>query len=127
IDGRPIKCSQHDMADYYPLLAKAVAGLPDSTAESRRSSYGWARGAIFGQLGNLDPPVPEEAIEREAQALEVAVARLETEIASRPGTGSGAPVPEPDLAGLGPTAGSPAGSSPNAEFDPTFQKAAIEP
>jgi hypothetical protein len=103
------------MADYYPLLAKAVAGLPDSTAEARHAIYERARGALFGQLRNLDPPVPEEAIEREAQALEVAVARLETEIASRSGTGSGAAVPEPGLAGLGPTAGSPAGPSPADE------------
>ncbi|HXN88126.1 MAG TPA: hypothetical protein VN890_02030 [Methylocella sp.] len=103
------------MADYYPLLAKAVAGLPDSTAEARHVIYERARGALFGQLRNLDPPVPEEAIEREAQALEVAVARLETEIASRSGTGSGAPVAEPDLAGLRPTAGSPPGPSPAHE------------
>ncbi|MGB8899897.1 MAG: hypothetical protein WCC90_12015, partial [Methylocella sp.] len=99
------------MADYYPVLAKAVAGLPDSTAESRHAIYERARGALFGQLRSLDPPVPEEAIEREAQALEVAVARLETEIASRPDTGSGAPMAEPDLADLRPTAGSPAGAS----------------
>ncbi|MDQ6869766.1 MAG: hypothetical protein M3178_15920 [Pseudomonadota bacterium] len=103
------------MADYYPLLAKAVVGLPDSTAEARHAIYERARGALFGQLRNLDPPVPEEAIEREAQALEVAVARLETEIASRSGTGSGAPAAEPDLAGLGPTTGSPAGTSPAHE------------
>ncbi|MGH6794436.1 MAG: hypothetical protein ACREDD_01580 [Methylocella sp.] len=103
------------MADYYPLLAKAVAGLPDSTAESRRAIYERARAALFGQLRKLDPPVPEAAIEREAQALEVAVARLETEIASRPGSGSGAPLAEPDLAGLGRMAGSPAGSSPGHE------------
>ena len=80
------------MADYYPLLAKAVAALPESTAESRHAIYERARGALFGQLRQLDPPVPEEAIEREAQALEVAVARLETEIASQSDTGSGAPV-----------------------------------
>jgi hypothetical protein len=99
------------MADYYRLLAKAVAGLPDSTAEARHAIYERARGALFGQLHNLDPPVPEEAIGREAQALEVAVARLETELASRSGTGSGAPAAEPDLAGLGPTAGSADGPS----------------
>ncbi|MGH6836354.1 MAG: hypothetical protein ACREC9_12585 [Methylocella sp.] len=99
------------MADYYPLLAKAVAGLPDATVESRHAIYERARGALFRQLRNLDPPVPEEAIAREAQALEVAVARLETEIVSRSGTGSGAPVAEPDLAGLGRTAGSPAVTS----------------
>ena len=103
------------MADYYPLLAKAVAGLPDSTVELRRAIYERARGALFGQLRILDPPVPEEAIEREAQALEVAIARLETEIASPPGPGSGAPAAEPDLAGLGPMAGSPAGASPEHE------------
>jgi hypothetical protein len=103
------------MADYYPLLAKAVAGLADSTAEARHAIYERARGALFGQLRNLDPPVPEEAIAREAQALEVAVARLETELASRSDVGSGASVGEPDLAGLGPTAGSPAGSSPAYE------------
>src|ERR1700732_2074968 len=103
------------MAAYYPLLAKAVAALPESTAESRHAIYERARGALFGQLRNLDPPVPEEAIEREAQALEVAVARLETKIASRAGTGSGAPVAEPDLAGRGPTAESRAGTSPAHE------------
>jgi hypothetical protein len=102
------------MADYYPLLAKAVAGLPDSTAEARRAIYERARGALFGQLRNLDPPVPEDAIEREAQALEVAVAQLETEIASRLGTGGGAPLAEPELADLGPATGSPAGPSPAA-------------
>ncbi|MGH6800553.1 MAG: hypothetical protein ACRECZ_03890, partial [Methylocella sp.] len=103
------------MADYYPLLAKAVAGLPESTAELRHAIYERARGALFGQLRNLDPPVPVEAIEREAQALEVAVARLETEIASRPDPESGVPAAEPDLAGLGPSAGGPAGASPANE------------
>lgn len=71
------------MADYYPLLAKAVAGLPNSTAEARYAVYDRARKALFGQLRNLDPPVPEEAVEREAQALDLAVARLEAEIATR--------------------------------------------
>jgi hypothetical protein len=94
------------MADYYPLLAKAVAGLPESTAEARHAIYERARAALFGQLRNLDPPVPEQAIEREAQALEVAVAQLETEIAS--------PVAEPNFVGLEPTAGSPPGASPAA-------------
>src|ERR1700730_15248573 len=103
------------MADYYPLLARAVRGLPDSTAESRHAIYERARGALFGQLRNLDPPVPEEAIEREAQALDVVVARLEKGVGSGAGIGSGAPVAEPDLAGLGPTAGSPAGPSPADE------------
>ncbi len=71
------------MADYYPLLAKAVAALPESTQQARRDVYERAREALFGQLRKLDPPVPAEVIEREAQALEVAVAQIETEIAAR--------------------------------------------
>ncbi len=68
------------MADYYPLLAKAVAGLSNSTPEARRSIYERARKALFGQLRSLEPPVPEAVIEREARALEEAVARLEVEL-----------------------------------------------
>lgn len=71
------------MADYFPLLAKAVAGLPNSTLEARRAIYERARKALFGQLRMLEPPVPESVIEREAQDLEAAVARLEAEIASQ--------------------------------------------
>ncbi|HUI21350.1 MAG TPA: hypothetical protein VLZ74_09935 [Methylocella sp.] len=86
------------MADYYPLLAKAVAGLPDSTAEARQAVYERARKALFGQLRALDPPVPEEAIDREAQALERAVAQLETEIASSSMPEHGGPAAEATLA-----------------------------
>ena len=84
------------MADYYPLLAKAVAGLPDATAEARHAVYERARKALFGQLRNLDPPVPEEVIEREAQALERAVAQLETDLAGP--EAQAAPVPANELA-----------------------------
>jgi hypothetical protein len=95
------------MADYYSLLAKAVAGLTDPTPEARRAIYERAREALFRQLRKLDPPVPEEVIDREAQALEVAIAQLETEIAPRPaseGPGPGA-APEASVtaqAGLSP-------------------------
>jgi hypothetical protein len=71
------------MADYYPLLSKAVAGLADANPEARLAIYERARAALFGQLRNLDPPIPEEVIERESQALEVAIAQIETEIAAR--------------------------------------------
>ena len=94
------------MADYYPLLAKAVAGLPDATAEARHAVYERARKALFGQLRNLDPPVPEEVIEREAQALERAVAQLETDLAGP--EAQAAPVPANELApALPPQPGSP--------------------
>jgi hypothetical protein len=70
------------MADYYPLLAKAVAALKDSTPEARQAIYDRARKALSGQLRNLDPPIPSNAIDREAQALEIAVAQIETEAAA---------------------------------------------
>jgi hypothetical protein len=69
------------MADYYPLLAKAVAGLPDPTPQARSAIYERARNAMIRQLRRLDPPIPEAEIARESSALEVAVARLEAEFA----------------------------------------------
>ncbi len=69
------------MAEYYPLLAKAVGSLPNSTPESRRVVYERARKALIGQLRTLHPPVPEEDIDRESLALDQAVQRLEAELA----------------------------------------------
>ncbi len=86
------------MADYYPLLAKAVAGLPNSTPDTRRAIYDRARNALLGQLRRLEPPVPEADVERESGALEVAVARLEAELAPPPEPQpeqGGAPEPPP--------------------------------
>ena len=91
------------MADYYPLLAKAVAGLPNSTPETRGAVYERARNALLGQLRRLEPPVPEADIERESQALEVAVARLEAEFASPPEPVEAAE-PSPETVPLTPTA-----------------------
>ena len=38
------------MADYYPLIAKAVNGLEKSTGEARRALYDRARTALLAQL-----------------------------------------------------------------------------
>jgi hypothetical protein len=70
------------MADYYPLLAKAISGLKDSTPEARTAIYDRARKALLGQLRAMQPPAPEAAIDREAKALEEAIARLELERAA---------------------------------------------
>ncbi|MBB4198628.1 hypothetical protein CCR94_19475 [Rhodoblastus sphagnicola] len=69
------------MADYYPLLARAVAALPNSTPETRKAIYDRAKKALLGQLHAMQPPPPQGAIDREAQALDEAVARLESEFA----------------------------------------------
>jgi len=71
------------MAEYYPLLAKAVAGLADSTPDTRRAVYERARKALLGQLRKLEPPVPEAAVEREGQALDEAIEKLEAEFAAQ--------------------------------------------
>ena len=38
------------MADYYPLIARAVAGLDKNTGENRRALYERARAALVAQL-----------------------------------------------------------------------------
>ena len=77
------------MADYYPLLARALDALPDRTPALRKAVYDRARSALIGQLRNLDPPVPEADIELERKALDAAIERLETEY--------GAPAAAPPL------------------------------
>ncbi len=86
------------MAEYYPLLAKAVAGLPNSTPETRHAIYERARRALLTQLQNLQPPLPEADVARETQALDMAMARLEAELAAPNGSAARAPRVEPQLA-----------------------------
>lgn len=71
------------MADYYPLLARAVAGLDINTGENRRALYERARTALVNQLRGVDPPLDESDITRERLALEDAIRRLETEASKR--------------------------------------------
>jgi hypothetical protein len=70
------------MAEYYPLLAKAVGSLPNSTPDSRRVVYERARKALIGQLRTLHPPVPDDDIDRESLELDRAIERLESELAT---------------------------------------------
>ena len=87
------------MADYYPLIARAIAGLdPNAPGESRRALYERARTALIAQLRSVQPPLSESEITRERLSLEEAVRKVESEAAqrareaSRPGGGSsGAP------------------------------------
>ncbi|SFK95868.1 histidine kinase [Methylorubrum salsuginis] len=65
------------MADYYPLLARALDALPDRTPALRKAVYDRARSALIGQLRTLDPPVPDADIELERKALDAAIERLE--------------------------------------------------
>jgi hypothetical protein len=72
------------MADYYPLIARAIAGLdPSAPGESRRALYERARAALIAQLRGVDPPLSESEITRERLALEEAVRKVESEAAQR--------------------------------------------
>lgn len=73
------------MADYYPLIARAVAGLDaNATGETRRALYERARTALIAQLRGVEPALSEAEITRERLALEEAVRRVEAEAAQRP-------------------------------------------
>ncbi|WP_407178484.1 hypothetical protein [Bradyrhizobium sp. STM 3562] len=72
------------MADYYPLIARAVAGLdPNAPGESRRALYERARAALIAQLRSVEPPLSESEITRERLSLEEAVRKVESEAAQR--------------------------------------------
>ena len=71
-----------DMAEYYPLIARAVAIMGREHARKAQArSTSAPPTALLGQLRALDPPVEEADIERERVALEDAVRRVETEAA----------------------------------------------
>jgi hypothetical protein len=69
------------MADYYPLIAKAVVG--QSSGEGRRMLYDRARAALVAQLRAVEPPLAEADITRERLSLEEAIRKVESEAARR--------------------------------------------
>src|SRR6202165_5346305 len=72
------------MADYYPLIARAIAGLdPSAPGESRRALYERAGAALIAQLRSVQPPLSESEITRERLSLEEAVRKVESEAAQR--------------------------------------------
>lgn len=71
------------MADYYPLLSRAVSGLDHSTGEARRTLYERARTALVNQLNSVQPELSVSEITRERLALEEAIRRVEAEAAER--------------------------------------------
>jgi hypothetical protein len=66
------------MADYQPLLTRAVANLPStSTVATRGAIYKRVREAQLAQLGTVRPPLPEIDVAREREALDQAIALTE--------------------------------------------------
>src|SRR6187397_2998552 len=69
------------MADYYPLISRAVAGLEKNNGENRRAVYERARAALLAQLRGVTPALNESDITRERLALEEAIRKVEAESA----------------------------------------------
>ncbi len=83
------------MADYHPLIARAVEGLENSTGEARRGLYERARAALVSQLRSIDPPLSEADITRERLALEDAIRKVEAESVRKARAERAAPIPRP--------------------------------
>jgi hypothetical protein len=64
------------LADYYPLIFKAVSRLEPNTTETRGKIYDRARTAMLLQLSSVIPSLTESEIGREQLALEEAIKRL---------------------------------------------------
>src|SRR5947208_13397433 len=71
------------MADYYPLISRAVAGLEKNSGENRRALYERARAALLAQLRGLTPALNESDITRERLALEESIRKVEAESARK--------------------------------------------
>src|ERR1700704_2297693 len=67
------------MADYYPLIARAVSGLENNTGDARRLVYERSRTALVAQLRSVTPALSESDVTRERLALEEAVRKVEAE------------------------------------------------
>jgi hypothetical protein len=71
------------MADYYPLISRAVAGLEKNNGENRRALYERAREALLTQLRSVTPALNESDITRERLALEESIRKVEAEAARK--------------------------------------------
>lgn len=67
------------MADYYPVLKRAIATLPQNTIEYRRAVYDKARAALTKQLNAFDPPLAAGEIGEQRSALEESIRKVEAE------------------------------------------------
>src|SRR6266404_4262435 len=80
--SQAVDIPDHRMTDYYPLIARAIAGL--ETRESRLAAYDGVQAALLAQLHNLDPPLTDSEITRELLLLAEAIREVEAEAAGQP-------------------------------------------
>jgi hypothetical protein len=74
------------MADYYPILARAVSALATNNAQARQELYEHARAVFIAQLHRQDPQLSALESIRHSIAFETAILRVEAESQSMPET-----------------------------------------
>ncbi len=88
------------MADYYPVLKRAISSLPSGSGEARRAVYEKARVALLRQLSSYNPPLSPTDIADQRVALEDCIRRVEAEVAGN--AEDAAPAAEPAAAAPSP-------------------------
>lgn len=85
------------MADYYPVLVRAISGLSDTSAPARQELYERARAFVIDELRrqNREKSAPE--VLSEQAALEAAILRVEAESASIEMPAKAGPPPAPAI------------------------------
>jgi hypothetical protein len=94
------------MADYYPVLARAVSGLAYKDSQARLDLYARARTIVTEQLRHRNPQDLASATLREQAALEAAIRRVEAELQPaepRPADRSAPPRPPANVSAKTPT------------------------
>ncbi|PIO97486.1 hypothetical protein [Pleomorphomonas carboxyditropha] len=112
------------MADYYPVLKRAISSLPSGSGEARRAVYEKARVALLRQLSSYNPPLSPTEIADQRVALEDCIRRVEAEVAGvaeEAGTGAEqAPAAPPAVKAPPPAPEEPA---PRVELEPRREEA----
>src|SRR5271155_3320231 len=69
------------MADYYSILLRAVTASGAGDRQWRRGVFDRARHMLANQLRARQPPMPEVGIAAELDAMDLAIERIESEMA----------------------------------------------
>jgi hypothetical protein len=67
------------MADYYPIVAKAVGALGSNNEDVRRRIYDRARAALLSEVHKLVPALDQSEIMAEQLYLELAIGEIEAD------------------------------------------------
>jgi len=68
------------MADFYPLIARAIGRLEKNTEDARHAVYEHARATLVDHLRNVNPPLTKSEIVRLHFILEEAILAAESDV-----------------------------------------------